>query len=179
MLVEDQEVQRLRKELEYVKRSLRLEEQANDPKPAHVCHVKGGRCSASSYSSASRSCCEIERQAQEQQDFLKYDSDESFEAGPTEIDLGYRTSTYWNLPPNVRAAIDKAKEKNRKSEFYYRLKDLKKSIKVYRGFFKSKTPSHHSMFLKRKKQEMEKKLQSEKLRIKQEVIEANKRLVQL
>ena len=85
------------------------------------------------------------------EDFLKYDSDESDDAGSIEIDKGYQTSTYWNLPPNVRAVVDKAKEKNRKSEFYYKLKDLKKSIKVYRGFFNSKTPSHHSMFLKRKK----------------------------
>ena len=142
--------------------------------PLHVCHVKVGPHSDASYSSSSRSCCEIKREdLKQQEDFLNYDSDVSEEFGPTEIDMGYQTSAYWNLPANVRAAVDKAKEKNKKSEFYYKLKDLKKSIKVYRGFFKSKTPSHHSMFLKRKKKEMESKLQNEKQRIKDEVEYAN------
>ena len=93
--------------------------------------------------------------------------------------MGYQTSEYWNLPPNVRAVIDKAKERNRKSDFYYKLKDLKKSIKVYKGIFKSKTPSHHSVFLKRKQGEMEKRLKKEKKRIQQEVIDASKHLLKV
>ena len=61
--------------------------------------------------------------------------------------MSYQTPTYWKLPPNVRAAIDKAKEKKRKSEFYYQLKELKKKIKVYKSIFNSKTPTHHTMHL--------------------------------
>ena len=47
------------------------------------------------------------------------------------VDLSYQNEAYWNLPQQVREAIDKAKIKNRKSEFYYKLKDLKFNIKRY------------------------------------------------
>jgi len=73
------------------------------------------------------------------------------------------------LPENVRAAIDSAKSKNSKSEFYYKLRDLKKNIKKYRSLFHSKKPTHHTMFLKKKKVEMEKKLELEKQKMKIEV----------
>ena len=39
--------------------------------------------------------------------------------------------------------------RNRKSDFYYKLKDLKKNIKVYKGIFKGKTSTHYKVFLKR------------------------------
>ena len=47
------------------------------------------------------------------------------------MDLTYQNEQYWKLPENVRDAIDKAKLKNQKSEFYYKLKDLKRNIKKY------------------------------------------------
>ena len=37
------------------------------------------------------------------------------------IDESYKTKAYWQLPENVRNAIDVAKMKAKHSEFYYRL----------------------------------------------------------
>jgi hypothetical protein len=34
-------------------------------------------------------------------------------------DESYKNDAYWSLPENVRAAIDKAQNKNGKSQFYY------------------------------------------------------------
>ena len=51
------------------------------------------------------------------------------------VDLSYQNEAYWNLPEQVREAIDKAKIKNNKSEFYYKLKDMKLNIKRYQGLF--------------------------------------------
>ena len=78
------------------------------------------------------------------------------------MDLTYQDENYWRLPENVRAAIDNAKKKNNKTEFYYKLRDLKKNIKRYKSIFKSKHTTHHIMFLKKKKVEMESKLEIEK-----------------
>lgn len=36
-------------------------------------------------------------------------------------DESYKNKAYWNLPENVRNAIDLAKMKSKHSEFYYRL----------------------------------------------------------
>jgi hypothetical protein len=77
----------------------------------------------------------------------------------------------------VRKAIDRAKEKNRKSEFYYKLKDLKKQIKVYKSIFNSKTPSHHSMYLKRKQMEVEKKIKKEKENLRVQIKESSAKLI--
>jgi len=36
-------------------------------------------------------------------------------------DESYKNKAYWNLPENVRNAIDLAKMKSKHSEFYYKL----------------------------------------------------------
>ena len=71
------------------------------------------------------------------------------------MDMTYQNESYWRLPENVRKAIDTAKSKNQKSEFYYKLRDLKKNINRYKSIFHSKFTTHHIMFLKKKKVEME------------------------
>ncbi len=68
----------------------------------------------------------------------------------TKVDLSYKNESYWNLPQQVREAIDKAKIKNKKSEFYYKLKDLKFNIKRYQGLFNTKMTQHHRSFLMKK-----------------------------
>ena len=85
------------------------------------------------------------------------------------MDMTYQNESYWKLPLNVRDAVDKAKLKNQKSEFYYKLKDLKRNIKKYQGLFKSKFQTHHIAFLKRKAAEIEVKLEKEKERYRKEV----------
>jgi len=40
---------------------------------------------------------------------------------PREMDLSYKNKAYWQLPENVRNAIDLAKIKSQHSEFYYKL----------------------------------------------------------
>jgi hypothetical protein len=77
----------------------------------------------------------------------------------------------------VRAAVDKAKLKNQKSDFYYKLKDLKKNIKTYQGFFNSKLPTHHRMYLMKKQKMVEEKLKKEKQHIAREVETINKRIL--
>jgi len=59
-----------------------------------------------------------------------YSSDEDLDKDFV-VDDTYKNETYWKLPENVRAVVDKAKLKNQKSDFYYKLKDLKKNIKTY------------------------------------------------
>ena len=78
------------------------------------------------------------------------------------IDESYKNEAYHRLPENVKAAVDKAKLKNQKSDFYYKLKDLKKNIKTYQGFFNAKMPSHHRMYLLKKQKMVEEKLRKEK-----------------
>jgi len=48
------------------------------------------------------------------------------------IDESYKTKAYWQLPENVRNAIDVAKMKAKHSEFYYRLQKLSDKILVFR-----------------------------------------------
>lgn len=92
------------------------------------------------------------------------------------MDMTYQNESYWRLPENVRLAIDNAKKKNSKSEFYYKLRDLKKNIKKYKSIFHSKFTSHHIMFLKKKKMEMEDKLEKEKQRMRDDVENINKQI---
>ena len=42
-------------------------------------------------------------------------------AKPEKRDQSYKNKAYWNLPENVRNAIDLAKMKSKHSEFYYKL----------------------------------------------------------
>lgn len=56
------------------------------------------------------------------------------------IDQSYKTKAYWQLPENVRNAIDVAKKKANHSEFYYRLQRLSDKILVFRSVFYSRIP---------------------------------------
>ena len=57
-------------------------------------------------------------------------------------DESYKNKAYWNLPENVRNAIDLAKMKSKHSEFYYKLQTLNDKIYVFRTHFYSKMPAY-------------------------------------
>ena len=61
---------------------------------------------------------------------------------PKPLDDSYKNKSYWNLPENVRNAIDVAKSKSRHSEFYYKLQNLNDKIYVFRSIFYNKVPSY-------------------------------------
>ena len=61
---------------------------------------------------------------------LKLDISSSFEEMPKLKD-DYKTKDYWALPENVRNAIDRAKEKQQQSDFFYRLETLNEKIQVF------------------------------------------------
>jgi len=54
----------------------------------------------------------------------------------------WRNKDYWSLPENVRAAVDKAKEKKRQSDFYYRLADVNDKIQIFTEVFYNRIPSY-------------------------------------
>ena len=51
------------------------------------------------------------------------DDDGSEKSAPKlkEIDESYKNDNYWSLPPNVRNAIDLAKQKSTHTEFFHQL----------------------------------------------------------
>lgn len=71
------------------------------------------------------------------------------------IDQSYKNEQYWQLPENVRNAIDVAKMKAKHSEFYYRLQTLNDKIFVFRNIYYNKIPNYQRTFLERKKKELE------------------------
>lgn len=78
------------------------------------------------------------------------------------VDTSYKNGAYWQLPENVRNAIDLAKMKSQHSEFYYRLQTLNDKILVFRSIFYNKMPSYQRAFLQKKQQELEFTLQEQK-----------------
>lgn len=66
------------------------------------------------------------------------------------VDTSYKNEAYWQLPENVRNAIDLAKMKSQHSEFYYRLQTLNDKILVFRSIFYNRMPSYQRAFLEKK-----------------------------
>ena len=58
---------------------------------------------------------ELKRDEESSAEQLKQPSHEK------ELDLSYRNKAYWQLPENVRNAIDLAKIKSQHSDFFYKL----------------------------------------------------------
>ena len=54
----------------------------------------------------------------------------------------WKDAAYWQLPENVRNAIDIAKEKSAHSEFYYKLENLNEKLMIFKMLFYSKMPHH-------------------------------------
>ena len=81
----------------------------------------------------------------------------------------YRTESYWNLPENVRNAIDVAQMKAKHSDFYYRLQTLNDKILVFRSIFYNKMPHYQKVFLEKKRKELEEKLAKQKELFEQEM----------
>ena len=70
----------------------------------------------------------------------------------------WQNDQYWQLPENVRKAIDIAKLKRKNSEFYYKLKLLNDKIHIFTSIFYSKMPNFQKQFYLKKKLELEKDL---------------------
>jgi hypothetical protein len=62
----------------------------------------------------------------------------------------WKTKAYYNLPENVRNAIDIAKTKSKHSEFWYKLQTLNDKIFVYRSVYYSKMPAYQKAFIEKK-----------------------------
>ena len=60
----------------------------------------------------------------------------------------FDNQNYSNLPENVVAAIEQAREKQKHSAFYYTLRGLNEKIKIYKGNFLNKIPRHQRQFQK-------------------------------
>lgn len=52
----------------------------------------------------------------------------------------WRTEQYWALPENVRKAIDRAKKKKKRSDFFYKLLMLNEKIHIFTHVFYNKMP---------------------------------------
>lgn len=65
-------------------------------------------------------------------------------------DYSYKNKAYWNLPENVRNAIDLAKMKQKHSEFYYKLQTLNDKIYVFRTHFYTRMPAYQKAFIEKK-----------------------------
>ena len=79
----------------------------------------------------------------------------------------------------MRNAIDMAKLKNNKSEFYYKLTNLNEKIRLFRSIYYSKMPNYHLKFLEKKKKALKEKLAKEKEQMKKEYEELNQKLAKL
>ena len=53
-----------------------------------------------------------------------------------------RDENYYNLPCNVRLAIENGKSKAKHSDFYYRLNDLNSKIDLYKKLFCNRIPKY-------------------------------------
>ena len=69
------------------------------------------------------------------------DSDKSSERGEIK-ESEWKTEQYWQLPPNVRKAIDYAKQKKKHSDFYYKLRLLNDKIHIFTSIFYSRVPNY-------------------------------------
>jgi hypothetical protein len=83
----------------------------------------------------------------------------------------WKTKAYYNLPENVRNAIDIAKTKSKHSEFWYKLQTLNDKIFVYRSVYYSKMPAFQKAFIEKKQAALELKLKEERLRFEAEMKE--------
>ena len=62
-----------------------------------------------------------------------------------------------------------AKKKSKHSEFYYKLQTMNDKISVYRSMFYNKMPAHQKLFLEKKQEALEKKLQEDKIKYEKEI----------
>ena len=90
---------------------------------------------------------------------MKTLDDETGEGDTPKQNNSYKNKAYWNLPENVRNAIDLAKMKQKHSEFYYRLQAVNDKIYVFRSHFYTKMPAFQRAFIEKEQKKLEKKLQ--------------------
>lgn len=72
-----------------------------------------------------------------------YSSDED---DKTQQQFWRKSDELGNLPENVKKAIMTSKLKAKHSEFYYKIKDLKTKIQVYKNLFDTRIPNYQLMF---------------------------------
>lgn len=86
------------------------------------------------------------------------DNNKNGKQSKSKYDHSYKNKAYWNLPENVRNAIDLAKMKQKHSEFYYKLQTLNDKIYVFRTHFYTKMPAYQKAFIEKKQKKLEEKL---------------------
>ena len=87
----------------------------------------------------------------------------------------WKNEQYWQLPENVRNAIDVAKMKKKHSDFYYRLRLLNDKIHIYTHMFYSKVPNYQKNWYELKKKILEEKLLKQKQLFEEEMKEIEKK----
>ena len=68
----------------------------------------------------------------------------------------WKTKKYWNLPENVRAAIDLSEMKRQHSQFWYKLQEVNDKIYVFREMFYSKQTRFEKQYYSHKEKEKQK-----------------------
>ena len=63
----------------------------------------------------------------------------------------WRNKAYYQLPENVRRAIDIAEVKKKHTSFYYKLQSLNDKIFVFRDLFYYNMPEYQKRFLEKKR----------------------------
>ena len=72
---------------------------------------------------------------------LEHESDKSSERGEIK-ESDWKNEQYYQLPENVRAAIDTAKMKQKHSDFYNRLRLLNDKIHIFTSIFYNRVPKY-------------------------------------
>lgn len=78
-------------------------------------------------------------------DFYSSEEDDKNQAG-----FFVRDRRFYNLPRNVRDAIENGKQKAKHSDFYYRLKNLNEKISIYKKIFYGKVPQYQKTYMLKK-----------------------------
>lgn len=94
---------------------------------------------------------------------------DSTRSRPKQMDNSYKNAAYWQLPENVRKAIDLAKMKSQHSAFYYQLQTLNDKILVFRNIFYNKMPNYQKAFLQKKQEKLEVSLREQKKMFKEHI----------
>lgn len=83
----------------------------------------------------------FEDQSDKSSDYMMSDIDDKDDPNYFKKD-----KTFFNLPLNVRRAIESSQHRSKHSDFYYRLTDLKHKISIYNGFFRAHKTSYQLQY---------------------------------
>ena len=85
--------------------------------------------------------------SQYEDDFEEDGSESSQSDDKTQPQFWKKDSDFYQLPENVRHAIEVGKQKAKHSEFYYKMKDLNSKVQVYKHLFNNRIPKYQRAYL--------------------------------